>query len=381
MEAFTFFTPVRIHFGMHGWRAALHAERELLQGNVLVVSTGRSLTRLGYLPALLEELRTLRGGQACLLYDQISANPRLREVEEAVSIGRTAQVNTVIGFGGGSAIDAAKAVAAGLGASCSVEEMLLQEIAPTTSTPRIIAIPTTAGTGSELSKGAIISSPEHHIKTGIRGEHIYPTVAIVDSSFTWQIPRRTTVETGFDVLAHAVESLISKKATPLSRQLSVTCIELVGQNLPRLLVQPQDAGARDAMSYASMLMGFNLGNVGTALPHRLQYPIGAATDTSHGAGLMALYPGWLSYEYDYAPALVEQAMTALVGQPCQGKAACLEALQSFLTQLGERRTLQELGLRPEDVPVLAKQVTGNIANDPAAAEPDIMVKLYEAAMR
>lgn len=381
MKAFSLYTPTKIYFGAGTWKKSLQAVAEMLQGNVMVVTTGRSLIRLGYLPALLEELKQLREGRECLVYSNIHANPKLAEVEEAVALGKEAQIDTVIGFGGGSAMDAAKAVAAGIGSPHPVAELLLKGIAPSAETPRIIAMPTTAGTGSELSKGAILSSPEHHIKTGIRGEHIYPAVAIVDSTFTWQVPRRVTVETGFDVLAHAIESYVSRKATDFSRLLSERAIRIVGDCLPALLETPDQHEARDVMSYASMLMGINLGNVGTALPHRMQYPVGANTDTSHGAGLMALYPAWLRHEYDAAPEKIQRVIRVLTGTDYSDKVSCCSAMDAFLERLGERRNLQELGLRPEQAASLAAQVTGNIQNDRAASEPDVLAKIYSEAMQ
>ena len=379
MEAFSFSLPTRIYFGAGTWREALQKEQDALQGNVLVVSTGRSLVRLGYLPAFLAELEKLRGGRSVLVYDSISANPKLHEVEEAVALGKEAGVDTVIGFGGGSAMDAAKAAAAGIGSTHSVRELLLDGIAPSAETPRIYAVPTTAGTGSELSRGAILSSPEDGVKTGIRGEHIAPAVAIVDSSFTWQIPPCTTAETGFDVFAHAIESYVSQRSNDMSRMLSERVLALVGERLPRLMKMPDDHKARDAMSYASLLMGSNLANVGTALPHRMQYPVGAHTDTSHGAGLLALYPAWLRYEHAASPARVERAMSILSNHVCRGWKDCEAALARFLTELGVRQSLHALGIT-ETPEALAAEVTGAIERDPAAADHDLLSKIYAESM-
>lgn len=380
MESWMFHTPTKIYFGRNQCQQALEKEKALWQGNLMVVSTGRSLYRLGYLGRLLDWLQVLRGGRKPIVFDSISANPRLEEIQRGVALGRSENVDVVLGFGGGSAMDAAKAIAAGLGTEEPVERLLLEGIAPTADTPPIVAIPTTAGTGSELSKGAIISDLHRGIKTGIRGEHICPALAIVDPSFTDQIPRQTTMETGFDVLAHATESLVSRKATPFSRMLSREAIRIVGKALPQLAGNLGNTEARDQMSYASTLMGINLGNVGTALPHRLQYPIGAHTDTSHGAGLMALYPAWLAHEYEYAGGLLEQAMMDLTGQPCHGQQEVSSAFERFMARLKVRKSLRELGIAPDDAAKLAQEVTGNIANDSAAAEAGIIEKIYAESM-
>lgn len=380
-DAFSLYVPTRIHFGKNAWRTALAAEHALLRGNLLVVSTGRSLRRLGYLPALMDELRKLRDGREALQYDAVSANPKLDEVTKAVAMGKARQIDTIIGFGGGSAMDAAKAVAAGIGSDACVQELLLKGIAPTEKTPKILAIPTTAGTGSELSKGAILSSLAHHIKTGIRGEHIYPTVAIVDSSFTYHVPYRITMETGFDVLAHAIESYVSRKAMRFSERISEDCIRIVGENLPRLAANIEDHEARDAMMYASMIVGINLGNVGTALPHRMQYPIGARTDTSHGAGLMALYPAWLAHEYSYAEERLERAASLLMRKEIAGREQTLGTFTKFIAGLGVRQGLRVLGIEGIAAEHLASEVTGSLANDPAFSETDVITKIYQESMQ
>lgn len=380
MESWMFHTPTKIYFGRNQCQQALEKEQALWQGNLLVVSTGRSLYRLGYLGRLLDRLQTLRGGRKPIVYDSISANPKLEEIQRGIALARSEKIDMILGFGGGSAMDAAKAIAAGLGTKEPVEHLLFEGIAPTADTPPIVAIPTTAGTGSELSKGAIISDLHRGIKTGIRGEHIYPTLAIIDPSFTDRIPYWTTMETGFDVLAHAMESLVSRKATPFSQLISHEAIRLVGKALPQLAQNLSNTEARDEMSYASTLMGINLGNVGTALPHRLQYPIGAHTDTSHGAGLMALYPAWLAHEYEYSAGLLEQAMTELTGQPCHGRCEVLAAFERFMNVLNARKTLKELGIAAGEAAKLAQEVTGNVANDPAATEAGIIEKIYVESM-
>ena len=244
----------------------------------------------------------------------------------------------------------------------------------------MIAIPTTAGTGSELSRGAIISSPEHGIKKGIRGEHIAPRVAIVDPYFTYQIPYRVTMETGFDVLAHAIESYVSKKATLFSEMISRQCIKMAGRALQDLCVSLEDKKARASISYASMLAGINLANVGNALPHRLQYPVGAATDTSHAAGLLALYPAWLRHEYDYVPEKINRVINLLTGKEVHAKEEAMQAFGGYIARLGVRKSLQELGISPGQEKALAQRVTGNIESDRASKEKDIMEKIYHEAM-
>lgn len=286
----------------------------------------------------------------------------------------------MIGFGGGSAIDGAKAAAAGIPLTEDIEECLLGGKEPPEDTLPIIAIPTTAGTGSELSKGAILSSPQHHVKAGIRGKNILPKAAIVDAGYTWTLPERTTMETGFDVLAHGIESYVSVKATLFSEMLSEKAIRIVGECLPLLKNQPNDREAREKMCFASMLMGMNLADVGTCLPHRMQYPIGAATDTSHGAGLMALYPAWIAGEYNVNSDRINHVLHWLgLGQAANAQQA-KEKFVNFLQKIEGIYSLKDLGITESMGDSLSSQVSGNLKNDKLAEIPHIIETIYKQSI-
>lgn len=306
-----------------------------LCGNIMLVTTGRSLARLGYVEELAETIRRCSSAERVLVFDCVSANPRLSEVRKGILEGKENRIRAVVGFGGGSAIDGAKAIAAGVGMDEEIGELFYGGKEPGRALP-VIAIPTTAGTGSELSRAAIITDEENRKKGGIRGAALYPKAAIVDSAFTDSVPFAVTMETGFDVFAHAMESYLSLAGSPYTRMQSEYGIQAVGKYLPRLAQDLGDKEARDRLSFASMIMGINLGNAGTCLPHRLQYPVGARTDTSHGAGLAALFTAWISCEHGHAPSVVERGL--------------LEAM--------------------------ASEVAGNINHDPAARDKEIIMKLY-----
>lgn len=379
MKAYQICIPTRVFFGRNIWKEALQEQKQILTGNVLIVTTGRSLTRLGYLDALKRQVEELGTVKKVVVFDQVSANPRLSEAEQGINLGKKEQINSVIGFGGGSAIDMAKAIAAGVGERDDLKELFYQGKEPGENTLSLVAIPTTAGTGSELSKAAILTDDDKKIKSGIRGKALYPTVAIVDSVFTETVPANITMETGFDVLAHAIESYLSKAASPYTRMLSEHAVEIVGEALPRLALNPKDIDAREKMSYASMIMGMNLGNASTCLPHRLQYPLGAHTDTSHGLGLAALYTAWITYEYEYSADKLKKVMYLLMGKECGSKAEVVEEMKKFLKELGLPVSLHEIGVKETLLGIMEEEVTGNLQNDPAAKEDCIIKKIYRSA--
>lgn len=379
MEPYRITIPTRIYYGRNIWEKALKEQETILCGNVMIVSTGRSLRKLGYVEELHRQIRKCTYTREVIVYDNISANPRLSEVRSGIELARQANIDVIAGFGGGSAIDAAKAIAAGVREREGIEALFYQGKEPGEDTLPIVAIPTTAGTGSELSKAAIITDEIHKVKTGIRGKALYPIIAIVDSSFTESVPLRITMETGFDVFAHAVESYISRAASPYTRMQSETAVRIVGECLPRLTDNLSDTEAREKMSFASMIMGINLGNASTCLPHRLQYPVGAHTDTSHGAGLAALFTAWVRCEYKYAAAQTEKILKLLTGTDVSGENDCTQTIYRFIKSLGLAASLQKIGVAKDRLPVMVKEVSGNIGNDPASQEEDIIQKLYEMA--
>jgi alcohol dehydrogenase class IV len=183
MNSFSLSIPTRLHFGCGITATALRAEAAILQGNILLVSPGKSLRASGTEGTLLESLSKQTGGKVVLFKD-ISPNPKLTEIDAAAQLAIEQHATCVVGFGGGSAMDAAKAIAAAAGMGVSASDLFYGKCTADVRTLPIIAIPTTAGTGSEMSKAAIVSDSETHKKDGIRGDALYPTVAIVDPVYT-----------------------------------------------------------------------------------------------------------------------------------------------------------------------------------------------------
>lgn len=376
MKEFFITMPTRVYFGTNILEDSLKKEVQNIKNNILIVTTGRSLIRHGHLDKVIASLKQVNPNINIQIFDKISPNPRLEEVKEAVSLGKDYHVEQVIGFGGGSALDAAKAVAVGIPVDEQLENYLIRGKTPSQKTLPIIAIPTTAGTGSELSKGAIISSQEHQIKTGIRGEYLLPQIAIVDTCITWTLPKRTSLEVGFDVLAHAIETYVAAKANVYSAMLSEKAIRIVGKALPELYSNLENHEAREQMCFASMIMGSNLASVGTCLPHRMQYVIGAKTDTSHAAGLIALYPAWISHEFEVNQDKINNILVWLGYQPAVNKEHASGIFYDFMKSLELTYRLKDLGIEKSEVEGLADQVIGNISNDLLSQQKFIMDKIF-----
>lgn len=379
MEKLNLAIPTRIFFGEEVLEDALKESKDILKGIAMII-TGKSAMRcLGYIDIIEKALKEDNDINEIIVFEGISPNPKVSEINDAIRIGIKNSVNVVLGLGGGSAIDAAKAVAVGIGTKENIDEYVLNGKIPSEKTLPIVAIPSTAGTGSELSKGAIISFPENNIKMGIRGENIYPTVAIVDPRFTYALPKKITCETGFDVFTHATETYISKKANVFTEMLSIEALRILSEYLPMLANDLDNKEARARMSYASMLMGINLGNASTCLPHRLQYPIGAKTDTSHSAGLASIYKAWIYHSYEYSAEKFNKIGTIIGGSACSNRADVINSVTKFMESININIHLTDLGIGQNELDELIDNVTGSIQNDPASCDKNIIEKIYSTA--
>ena len=373
--------PTKIYFGASALSDSVKAVHDMISGPIMIVSGKSSAKKHGYLDKVIDGLKLSKMTDDIIHYEDISPNPKVNEINQAIKLGIKRSVCLVIGLGGGSAIDGAKAIAVGIGAKSSIDDYFHGNCVPDKRTLPIIAVPTTSGTGTELSKGAILSDPDSKIKKGIRGESIFPKIAIVCPEFTHSMPKGITREVGFDVFTHAVETFISKKSSPFTELLSMEAVKLVAEYLPRAIEDGSDYKAREQMSYASMIMGVNLGNASTCLPHRLQYPVGAIMDSSHGLGLAALYLSWIDFCYKHAPLKFNRIGSVLSSQECTTKEDVIRAIKAFLGQIGLSTSLRKLGLRARDIDELCSLVSGSIENDPASKEENIIWKIYEQSFK
>lgn len=379
MDKFAFEIPTKIFFGKGSLQDGLIECKNLFEGTAMIITGINSMKRLGFIEMLELAIKENINLDGVIVFSGISPNPRATEVNEAITMGIKNNVTFVVGFGGGSVIDAAKAVAVGIGANEMIDEYVLNGKPIIKKTLPILAIPTTAGSGSELSKGAIISFPDKKIKAAIRGKKLYPTIAIIDPIYTYQLSKKITCETGFDVFTHATETFISRNSNPYTEMLSLEALKIISKYLLILAENQDDKEAREKMSYASMLMGINLGNSSTCLPHRLQYPIGAKTDTSHSSGLASIYKSWVYHSYEYSEIKFNQIGTILSGVECVDRRSVINSISIFMELIGVNIQLKELGIELNHLNELADNVNGNINSDPASIDKLIVRKIYFSA--
>ena len=282
---FEFATAARIVFGPGTVREAGKLAKEF--GRRALVVTGRDARRAEPLAAALREQ-----GVAAVDFS-VAGEPELKTIEAGVTLAKREKCELVIGMGGGSALDAGKGIAAML---ANPGELLdyLEVIGRGKSLPRpsapFIAVPTTAGTGSEVTRNAVLASPEHRVKVSLRSPHMLPKLALVDPELTYDLPPDITASTGLDALTQLIEPFVSGRANAFTDALCEQGIGRAARSLRVAFEQGRNAAAREDMSIASLYGGLALANAGLGAVHGFAGPIGGMFPAPHGAVCAALLP-------------------------------------------------------------------------------------------
>jgi len=377
MIAFNYSCPTKVVFGLDKI-CSISEYLPKSHKNVLIVSSKTAAVKSGALEKIKQSL--IQSEMNVFYKNTISPNPRLTEVDELSDYCQSHNITALIAVGGGSVIDAAKAISLVVPSQLSCKKILKHDLS-LISPLFLIAVPTTAGTGSEVSKGAIVTDIENTWKGGIRGDNVFPKIALLDPLLTMSLPRKITLETGFDVITHAFESLISKAASPITRMQSISALEIA---IPALVLAAEDnltPEVRSDLMYASLLAGYNLANASTCLPHRLQYPLGANTDSAHARGLAALYPAWFKLTYKYSPNefnfignIINKALD--VQSSVIDEASSTLAIISLLSKVEMAHKLRDFGVILEQCEQFTSEVDGNLALDPGCTKLETINQIY-----
>lgn len=260
-------------------------------GNKAFIVTGRHVAvsdMMKHLTALLDE-----NGIDCVIFDGITGEPTDTMIENGVEMLKSSGCDFIIGIGGGSPLDSAKAIAAMAVNEGSIADYngkeIMGEILP------LAAIPTTAGTGSEATKFTVITDSEKGIKMLLKGDVLVPKLAIVDSSFTVGAPKSVTSATGLDALTHAVEAYTSRKAFSMTDTLAVSAVKRIMKYLPIAYKEPDNSLAREQMSIAAFEAGICINNSSVTIVHGMSRPIGALFHVPHGMSNAMLLKECLSF--------------------------------------------------------------------------------------
>lgn len=389
MKSFELRNPVKLYFGPGTVEKAGDATARLGK-RALVVTGVHSARKTG----LLERIRNLleRSGVESILFEKATPNPISTTVDEGVALFKNRSCDVIVGVGGGSAIDTAKAISLCVanggqivdyqpGGSCTSAN-------PSMAVP-VVAIVTTAGTGTEINRYLVITNAENHEKPGIGFDCTYPAVGIVDPDLMTSMPPDVTTDTGLDALYHALEAYISVNATPFSDLLATKAIDLVVSSLEKAIANGRDLNARTNMALASTLAGWAIDLAGTVALHGAAHPVSGRLNATHGQSLAALAVAYLRNNHQAAPERFA-TLARLLGVGGKGlstdelAAGSADALRDFQRQVGRDITLSSLGVRQEMIPELVRDtfrtMSGAVSNNPRPlTEMDIEL-LYKESL-
>lgn len=311
------------------------------------------------------------------VFTEVEAEPSIHSITPCAAKARAAGCNLIVGLGGGSALDTSKAVAMLLGNEGQAEDFLGTGSVKKRGAPSIL-IPTTSGTGAEITPNALFYVPEARDKKAIVSPHIIPDVAIIDPMLTLSVPPAVTAATGMDTLSHAVESYTSLNASALTDMYALESIRLVGAHLRTAVANGKDVAAREGMAKASLYAGIAIANAGTNAVHALAYPLQGQFRITHGIANSLLLPYVM--EFNALSNLSKFAKIAeALGEPISGlsprsaAAKSAEACMLLSQDVGIPKKLTDVGIMQEHIDALvegAMLVTRLLANNPRQVRPE-----------
>lgn len=386
MNARPFRAPPTIQFG-DGAAQTVGTEAKRLGRQKALVVTDSVLKQSGVIDPVVDALH--KAGLNPVVYDGVNAEPTLEHVEEGLSILTSSGCDLLVACGGGSPIDAAKAIAIKAVNEGSISDFMGIDKIPSPGLP-VIAVPTTAGTGSEATLVTIITDTSTDVKMLIMSPYLMPAAAIVDPLLTLKCPRGITSSTGLDALTHAIEAYVSVKAQPMSDVLALSAVSLINQFLPRAWANPDDLEARRQTHFGALQAGMAFTNSSVALVHGMSRPIGANFHVPHGVSNAALLGIVTDFSLIGAPeryARLAEAMDLPIAglSVVQSAQMCADRTKELIEQL-KIPSLSELGVSKEKLePVVHKMTedaiaSGSPGNNPRKATKEEIVDLYFKAL-
>ncbi len=294
------------------------------------------------------------GAAEVFCFDQVTPDPSMGKVEELVAMGQKAGVDVIIALGGGSPIDAAKVAAALIGNHSSVRSIIGTDLVE--SVLPLIAIPTTAGTGSEVTPVAILTDSQDQIKKGVVSEKLIPCLAILDPELTVNLPQKQTAWTGLDALTHAVEAFNSKKATGLTDFYAQAAIRLIMKNLRTAFHHGSNLEARAAMQLAAYYAGIAFANAGVTAAHAFAYPLGARYHLPHGLAVILMLPAVLEFNRPTQELRFTELARCLCDDPKAGAQDVVRSIVALCQDLQIHLGLNHNGVDLLALPAMAESV-------------------------
>ena len=387
LNNFTFNTTSGIRFGS-GMSVSSSQEISKILGSNILFITDKDLMSLKLTEPTLNQLKKF--SSKVEIFEDVEADPSLKTLLKSIEIGKKMNATGVIGFGGGSSMDVAKLTSLILGSDENIEEVWGVSNAKGPRLP-LVLVPTTAGTGSEVTPISIITVGEEE-KKGVSSPIILPDVAILDPDLTIGLPAHTTAATGIDAMVHAIEGYASanKNNNPISKMLSIEALKLLGGSIEKAVFDGSNIEARGNMLIGAMLAGKSFANSPVAAVHALAYPIGGTFHVSHGLSNSLVLPYVLRFNSADNKATKDYAELAPFVFPDininQGsQAVCsefIDRMESLSKKLGLPQKLREVNIPKEACIKMAKDAmkqTRLLVNNPREVTEKDALNIYESA--
>lgn len=373
MIHFDYYQPTKILFGEGRAQEAGDAASEL--GSHCLLVTVPSFPEIE--PVFAKVRKSLeKAGLKVTHFDGVVPNPTTDVVTQGAELAKDQGVDVVVGLGGGSSMDTAKAIAVeATHDGTAWDYLFFRDKQPTEKTLPIIAVTTTSGTGSQVTQVAVVTNTEERSKSALFNTILYPDVSIVDPELMLSVPEHVTASTGFDVFAHAFESYINPGGSPYTDMMALESIRLVAEHLPKAVKSGNNINARSGMAWADTLAGLCIANAGVTLPHGIGMAIGGLyPHVMHGEALAAVYPSILHYSYKATPkkfaeiGRIFDSSLEKVDDQAAAEKSC-EALESFIHKIGMKLTLEDLKVPEKELDKLAEtsMVLPDYQNHPRVA--------------
>lgn len=360
--------------------SSLLKEESSILNNVLLV-TRPSMQDYEFYEIMLKSLEN--NGIKVDIVTDIELEPSEDHIESIKDRVKANDYDFIIGLGGGSVLDTAKLLSVLLSNDCTIQDILGADLVKLPGIKTVL-IPTTAGTGSEVTPNAIVTFPEQELKIGIVSKYLFPTIALLDPELTVTLPKNVTAATGMDAFTHAFESFISNKANYFSDMFALESIRLISDSIIDSYKNGGNISAREKMLVGSMYGGMALTSAGTAAVHALAYPLGGKFHISHGVANSMLLPHVTEYNLDSMidrmPA-VANAMNIDISKlnKMEIAQAVIEKIKEWIKILNIPQDLKEYGVLEshlKDISIAASKVTRLLDNNPKQMSVDDIENVY-----
>jgi len=339
--------PVKLHFGCE--KVELIGSICKKYGKKVLIVTGKKSTKkTGLLYRVIEYLKA--EDLENVVFDEVQQNPLTTTVETGVKLAKQEGCDIVLGLGGGSAMDTAKAIAFSCVNEGDISDYIFGKQGH--GALSIILVTTTAGTGSEADSIAVLTNPKTRDKKALKSPYIYPKESIIDPELMTTMPKKVIAATGFDALCHAIEGYLSKYANPITDALALDVIKRISENLPKVYNNPSDIKSWGNMAIANTMAGMVLDSSGATLIHGMEHPLSGLYNIVHGEGLAALMPTALEYTFAFAVKKCKNIVLAMeyIDEsdeivPSKAKDVVIDLLEKINLKV----SLKELGVKEEDV--------------------------------